>query len=438
MDDVLSKELDRLRTLVGRMERRIAELERGPAALADASPAAPPQVDDTERSRRGVFRLAGIGLAGAAVAAVARPTAAQAACGGPINGSCINTTADKTTIEGGWPADQPRAVLEVMSPTFSSVAAFGDPSRAVLGSNDGMYGVHGLREQTASTPNGTAGVYGEHKNTDIFGTGVIGSHAGAGWGMWARTVSGIGIHADGGTGIGVEGVATGPASSSYGVRGEHAGTGCVAVKGDAVNGVGVLGRGKVQGVQGLATGTTFSTSAVFGYLSNSASEGAGVYGLTASTGGTGYGVVGRHSGTGVGALGLCDGGTGVEGRTQALNANTYGVVGRVSSSAPAAGTAGVYGITTATNGAGYGVFGKHNGTGTAVYGQTPKGVGVRGFGGTGRGGVFTGASAQVNLTPGALATHPTNGTRGDLYVDNTGRLWFCKTGGTTATWAQVG
>jgi len=28
-------------------------------------------------------------------------------------------------------------------------------------------------------------------------------------------------------------------------------------------------------------------------------------------------------------------------------------------------------------------------------------------------------------------------SRGDLYADSTGRLWFCKTGGSTATWHQI-
>ena len=32
------------------------------------------------------------------------------------------------------------------------------------------------------------------------------------------------------------------------------------------------------------------------------------------------------------------------------------------------------------------------------------------------------------------ATHPTGGKAGDLYVDKTARLWFCKAGGATATW----
>ncbi|KAA1421198.1 hypothetical protein F0U44_02485 [Nocardioides humilatus] len=499
MYEILTEELHRLRDLVGRLEQRIAELEHEPGDRPEVADRGT-QAGEDAHGRRGLLRLAGAGLAGAAVAAVARPTAAQAACGPPIYGSCGNVTSSQTWIRGDFPAADGQ-VLAISTQLYEGTVSMGQETLALhgshhidgikgvgatgvgvegyggdigaLGFSEGSYGVHGIRLKTTSTPNHTAAVYGEHRNTDTFGTGVIGSHAGAGWGMWAQTVSGIGIHADGGTGIGVEGFANGPSDTSYGVRGAHDGAGCVAVKGDAVNGVGVVGRGKIQGVQGVGTGTAFTTSGVFGYISNGASAGAGVYGETASTGNIGFGVVGSHLGTGSGVLGYCDGGTGVEGRTSATNPSSYGVVGRASNSAPATNTAGVFGVTTSLNNGGYGVQGSHagtgiavygksergagvrgvtnsattdgyglhgihSGTGTAVYGQTAQGVGVRGFGGTGRGGVFTGAAAQVNLTPGALATHPTNGIKGDLYADSTGRLWFCKVGGGSATWVQLG
>jgi hypothetical protein len=58
-------------------------------------------------------------------------------------------------------------------------------------------------------------------------------------------------------------------------------------------------------------------------------------------------------------------------------------------------------------------------------------------GANGRGGLFAGTAAQVRLSPGKLKTHPKSGATGDLYADSTGRLWFCKKGGATATWHQV-
>jgi hypothetical protein len=60
-----------------------------------------------------------------------------------------------------------------------------------------------------------------------------------------------------------------------------------------------------------------------------------------------------------------------------------------------------------------------------------------GAGTGGRGGIFAGQSAQVKLSPGSLSSHPKSGQRGDLYADKVGRLWYCKTGGTKATWHQI-
>jgi hypothetical protein len=66
-----------------------------------------------------------------------------------------------------------------------------------------------------------------------------------------------------------------------------------------------------------------------------------------------------------------------------------------------------------------------NGTGTALYGSG---------GAHARGATLVSNVAQLRLVPGSLATHPASGAAGDLYVDNTNRLWFCK--GTT-NWHQV-
>jgi hypothetical protein len=73
---------------------------------------------------------------------------------------------------------------------------------------------------------------------------------------------------------------------------------------------------------------------------------------------------------------------------------------------------------------------------TAVFGFADQtgGIGVRGGASNGRGGLFSGSVAQVRLQPSSAATHPSSGQKGDLFVDTSGRLWFCK-GGTT--WKQV-
>jgi hypothetical protein len=71
------------------------------------------------------------------------------------------------------------------------------------------------------------------------------------------------------------------------------------------------------------------------------------------------------------------------------------------------------------------IVGLTNGSGSAVVGSATN---------NGRGGTFRGKKAQINLTPSADANHPTSGAAGDLFVDASNRLWFCK-GGTN--WAKV-
>lgn len=66
--------------------------------------------------------------------------------------------------------------------------------------------------------------------------------------------------------------------------------------------------------------------------------------------------------------------------------------------------------------------------------EDAKAVGVRGESTTGRGGTFKGKLAQLNLAPSTAATHPASGSAGDLFVDSTKRLWFCK--GAT-TWVRL-
>jgi hypothetical protein len=68
--------------------------------------------------------------------------------------------------------------------------------------------------------------------------------------------------------------------------------------------------------------------------------------------------------------------------------------------------------------------------------NSSSGPGVQGSSSSGRGGVFSGGAAQIQLSPGK-SSHPKSGTRGDLYADSAGRLWFCKKSGSRATWHQI-
>jgi hypothetical protein len=81
--------------------------------------------------------------------------------------------------------------------------------------------------------------------------------------------------------------------------------------------------------------------------------------------------------------------------------------------------------------------GTNTNSGAGVAGtNTGSGSGVAGISSRGRGGIFSGAVAQIQLNPGA-ASHPRSGWRGDLYADNNGRLWYCKKTGATALWHQI-
>lgn len=95
-----------------------------------------------------------------------------------------------------------------------------------------------------------------------------------------------------------------------------------------------------------------------------------------------------------------------------------------------------------------GVYGAAQAGGPGVRGRGT--IGVEGIGATGvrasgeggpgisasgtRGGTFVGNVAQLQLQPSGLPSHPAHGEPGDLFVDASHRLWFCK-GGTR--WSRV-
>lgn len=85
------------------------------------------------------------------------------------------------------------------------------------------------------------------------------------------------------------------------------------------------------------------------------------------------------------------------------------------------------------------IKGRTFGNGPAVAGEAGgTGPGLQGNSASGRGGVFSGGRAQIRLTPSTATAPPTTGcVRGDLFVDKTGRLWYCKTGGSKPTWKQL-
>jgi hypothetical protein len=162
--------------------------------------------------------------------------------------------------------------------------------------------------------------------------------------------------------------------------------------------------------------------------------GSGVYGSSQS----GPGIDG-YSGSGQGVYGSSLLGVGVFG--EALNAGTNSIKGLKQN----AGTA-VWGdiqatlstdgaVVGTTNGTGPGVRGVNSVDGSGVWGRSVgTGNGIYGESVNGRGGRFVGKKAQIRLDPSTAITHPSSGAAGDIFLDKSKRLWFCK-GGTT--WVKL-
>jgi hypothetical protein len=133
---------------------------------------------------------------------------------------------------------------------------------------------------------------------------------------------------------------------------------------------------------------------------------------------SGVGVFGSSSFYGV--YGATQGGYGVAG----YSASSYGIYGSSNSGSAIRGD----------SGSRYGVVGVGAKGGIAGFGDHEASVGVLGHSRAGRGGVFGGGLAPMRLLPSATKAHPASGRAGDLFVDQSKRLWFCK-GGTI--WKQL-
>jgi hypothetical protein len=187
--------------------------------------------------------------------------------------------------------------------------------------------------------------------------------------------------------------------------------------------------------------------------------------------GVGHGIVGDASnpdGRGYGVFGTGDGGAGVAGGTrgdgpgvrayaapgargsalQALTLEAHNAEPTISSHQVGTGH-GVYThIENATN-ASRALYARTAGIGHALLGTIVNeqsaaaaarvstkgsGPGLEALSAKGVGATFQGKTAQVELVPSSDATHPASGTGGQLFVDSSKRLWFCR-GGTH--WQQL-
>jgi len=228
------------------------------------------------------------------------------------------------------------------------------------------------------------------------GTGIVGESA-LGFGGYFVSGAANGVFGQSGgvdsRAIGAHGVGLGPAT---GVRGESASG--FGVDGFSVSGTGIRGR-STSGVG--VTGQSESQSGIIGF----SRDGFGVQGESVAS-------------DGVRAVSHGVGGAGVHGQID--TADGAGVRGYAWDGSPGSGRFGT-GVV--------GSSGSH-----ASPPRARANTGVLGVGTGGRGGVFIGDLAQAQLVASTAATHPRSGLRGDLFVDKSGRLWFCK-GGTT--WRQL-
>lgn len=235
-------------------------------------------------------------------------------------------------------------------------------------------------------------------------------------GLWvlAGSVSGMSYTAavlgDSDVQNGVAGLTSADAVGVYGVSHARSGLGYfpAAVFGDSDTHPGVYGESLsahgVRGVSGAATGTSALQAGVWGDSKDypgavgTSTNSFGVY--AASTSGAGVCAVGGNTGV------LANAPTAVSATSSASSGHAF--VGTAASSQP-------------------GALMTNNGSG----------VGLQVTAKTGRGATFKGGAAQIRLLPGPRSSHPTGGSRGDLYADTSGRLWYCKVGGSTATWHQI-
>ena len=198
--------------------------------------------------------------------------------------------------------------------------------------------------------------------------------------------------------------------SQYGpaLRGHSQDGDGVAGYGYGLTGRGVVGHGSLkEGVYGDSEASS------------------GVYGKSTS----GFGVRAKSK-TNTGVHGASESGYGIQGDSPSnygvygTSGSSYAVVGLSGSSIGVAGFGdsgeGVYGMSASANG----VHGFTSGTAAGVLGESA----------LGRGGRFKGKKAQIRLEPSTAATHPDSGAAGDIFVDASKRVWFCKGGD---TWVRL-
>jgi hypothetical protein len=256
-------------------------------------------------------------------------------------------------------------------------ASGGTTGLSGTGSGNGVYGNSSSGNGVYGSTSDTTGKYG--------GVGGMGTY---GWGVWGYTwdttgsYAGVlgqgyydaGVYGYSSTNNGVYGDTSDTTGAYAGVYGSSSSLG-TGVYGSSSSGDGVYGTtsnttGNYAGVYGYSVnsgvgvvGYSYSGDGVYGSSSDTTGAYAGVYGSSSSAA---DGVAGINSSSGSGVYGSSSTGAGVSGYSSSGN----GVYG--GSSGTAAGTSGVYGLTSASSSNQlYGVLGINSGSnyGAGVYGQ---------------------------------------------------------------------
>jgi hypothetical protein len=235
--------------------------------------------------------------------------------------------------------------------------------------------------------------------------------------------------------------------------------GVAAVAGTAAAVMGAKAAGATTGVMHFGATNGAGTTNTSLASSNSQST------LAARNTGLGHGIVGDASnpdGRGYGVFGTGDGGAGVAGGTrgdgpgvrayaapgargsalQALTLEAHNAEPTISSHQIGAGH-GVYTHIENASNASSALYGRTGGVGHALLGAivNPQsaaaaarvgtqgsGPGLEALSSKGVGASFQGKTAQVELIPSSDASHPASGKGGQLFVDSSKRLWFCRGG----------
>ena len=165
------------------------------------------------------------------------------------------------------------------------------------------------------------------------------------------------------------------------------------------------------------------------------------------TGDRGAGVAGGTRGDGPGVRAYAEPGAGGS-ALQALTLEAHNAAPTISSHQVGTGH-GVFSHIENARNASRALYGRTAGVGHAVLGSIVNaqsaaaaarvttqgsGPGLEALSAKGVGALFQGKTAQVELVPSSDAAHPASGIGGQLFVDSSKRLWFCR-GGTD--WQQL-